>query len=517
MMFSKTAAVALAGAVAGVTLAAQAPFDSAHPSTPLGVTLSASSLDFARDDPEQVEGSKGQGKPDRSKPPAIGPAPSLTMPAIHKHKLSNGLAVWLVEHHEVPLAQVNLIVRSGSAADPIGKYGIGSLTAAMLDEGAGSRTALELADGLEFLGANLATTSTFDAAAIRLSVPVSKLAEALPLMSDVALRPMFPANELDRLRKERLTALLQARDNPAALIGIAFPRMVFGPTHRYGTSANGLPAAIESFTAADLQAFYRAHYRPDNSTLLIVGDVTAVTTMPLLEKAFGSWKVEGIAPLVAEVPMAAQLKSRQVYIIDKPDAPQSQVRIGWVGVPRLTADYAALEVLNTILGGSFTSRLNQNLREEHGYSYGASSAFDMRLSAGPFLAAAGVQSDKTAPAVQEFFNELNNIVKPIPDDELKKARNYVALGFPGEFETTGDLARKLEDLVVYNLPEDAYAKFVSAVTSVTSADLQKLAARYIQPDKMAVVVVGDRKSIEGPIRQLNLGPVSLITIDELFR
>jgi predicted Zn-dependent peptidase len=215
--------------------------------------------------------------------------------------------------------------------------------------------------------------------------------------------------------------------------------------------------------------------------------------------------------------MAAQLKSRQVYIIDKPDAPQSQVRIGWVGVPRLTADYAALEVLNTILGGSFTSRLNQNLREEHGYSYGASSAFDMRLSAGPFLAAAGVQSDKTAPAVQEFFNELNNIVKPIPDDELKKARNYVALGFPGEFETTGDLARKLEDLVVYNLPEDAYAKFVSAVTSVTSADLQKLAARYIQPDKMAVVVVGDRKSIEGPIRQLNLGPVSLITIDELFR
>ena len=224
-----------------------------------------------------------------------------------------------------------------------------------------------------------------------------------------------------------------------------------------------------------------------------------------------------MAPLVAEVPNAPQLKSRQVYIVDKPEAAQSQIRIGWVGVPRSTADYAALEVLNTILGGSFTSRLNQNLREKNGYSYGASSAFDMRLSAGPFLAAAGVQTDKTGEAVKEFFNELNRIVTLIPEDELNKAKNYVALGFPGEFETTGDLARKLEELVVYNLPDDTFAKFVAAVTSVTAADLQKLAARYIQPDKMAVVVVGDRKVIEGPIRQLNLGPVNFVTIDELFR
>jgi zinc protease len=458
-----------------------------------------------------------QDKPDRSKPPAIGPAPSLKMPAIQKQKLSNGLAVWIVEHHEVPLAQVNMIVRSGSGTDPIGKYGVGSLAAAMLDEGAGTRSALELADALEFLGANLSTASTFDSSSIRLSVPVSKLADALPLMADVTLRPTFPASELDRLKKERLTALLQARDNPAALIGIAFPRVLYGQTHRYGTSANGLPAAIEAFTVADLQAFYRAHYRPENSTLLVVGDVTPASVMPMLEKAFGAWKAEGMAPLVAEIPMAPQLKSRQIFIVDKPDAPQTQVRIGWIGVPRSTSDYAALEVLNTILGGSFTSRLNQNLREDHGYSYGASSTFDMRLSAGPFLAGAGVQSDKTGESVKEFFNELNRIGTPVPEDELKKAKNYVALGFPGEFETTGDLARKLEELVVYNLPEDTFAKFVSAVGSITAADLQKLAARYIQPDKMAVVVVGDRRVIEGPIRQLNLGPVNILTIDELFR
>ncbi|MEP6782033.1 MAG: pitrilysin family protein [Acidobacteriota bacterium] len=455
--------------------------------------------------------------PDRSKAPAIGPAPSLILPAIQKLKLSNGVPVWLVEHHEVPLAQINVIVRSGSAADPIGKYGVGSLTAAMLDEGAGTRSSLELADALEFLGANLSTTSSFDYSAVRVSVPVSKLADALPLMADVTLRPTFPATDLDRLRQERLTSLLQARDNPAALIQIAFPRVIFGPTHRYGTSANGLPPAIQAFTVADLQTFYRTHYRPDNATLLVVGDVTPASIMPILEKQFGSWKSEGMAPLVAAVPMAPQLKTRQVYIVDNPEAAQSQIRIGWVGVPRSTSDYAALEVLNTILGGSFTSRLNQNLREKNGYSYGASSSFDMRLSAGPFLAAAGVQTDKTGPAVGEFFNELNAIVKPIPADELAKAKNYVALSFPGEFETTGDLARKLEELVVYNLPDDTFANFVPAVNKVTAADLQRLAAQYIQPDKMAVVVVGDRKLIEAPIRQLNLGPINFITIDELFR
>ena len=456
-------------------------------------------------------------QPDRKQPPPLGPAPSLKLPTIQKQRLSNGLAVWIVEHHEVPLAQINLIVRSGSAADPIGKYGVGSLTAAMLDEGAGTRSSLDLADAIEFLGANLSTSSSFDASSIRMSVPVSKLAEALPLMSDVALRPSFPVSELDRLRKERLTGLLQARDNAGALIQLAFPRIVFGPTHRYGTSANGLPATIEALTVDDLKTFYRSHFRPDNATLLVVGDLAPATALPMLEKAFGNWKADGMAPLVADVPSAPQLTKRQVYLVDKPDAAQSQIRIGWVGVSRSTPDYAVLEVLNTVLGGSFTSRLNQNLREKNGYAYGASSGFDMRLSAGPFLASAGVQTDKTADALKEFFNELNGILTPVPPDELAKARNYVALGFPGEFETTGDMARKLEELVIYNLPDTTFSNFVPSVTAVTAADLQRAAARFIQPERMAVVVVGDLKLIEGPIRALNLGPITRVPVDSLFR
>ena len=456
-------------------------------------------------------------QPDRKQPPPLGPAPSLKLPAIQKQRLSNGLAVWIVEHHEVPLAQINLIVRSGSAADPIGKYGVGSLTAAMLDEGAGTRSSLDLADAIEFLGANLSTASSFDASSIRMSVPVSKLAEALPLMSDVALRPSFPVSELDRLRKERLTGLLQARDNAGALIQLAFPRIVFGPTHRYGTSANGLPATIEALTVDDLKTFYRSHFRPDNATLLVVGDLAPATALPMLEKAFGNWKADGMAPLVADVPNAPQLTKRQVYLVDKPEAAQSQIRIGWVGVSRSTPDYAVLEVLNTVLGGSFTSRLNQNLREKNGYAYGASSGFDMRLSAGPFLASAGVQTDKTADALKEFFNELNGILTPVPPDELAKARNYVALGFPGEFETTGDMARKLEELVIYNLPDTTFSDYVPCVTAVTAADLQRAAARFVQPERMAVVVVGDLKLIEGPIRALNLGPITRVPVDSLFR
>ena len=456
-------------------------------------------------------------QPDRKQPPPLGPAPALKLPAIQKQLLSNGLAVWIVEHHEVPLAQINLIVRSGSAADPIGKYGVGSLTAAMLDEGAGTRSSLDLADAIEFLGANLSTASSFDASSIRMSVPVSKLAEALPLMSDIALRPSFPVSELDRLRKERLTGLLQARDNAGALIQLAFPRIVFGPTHRYGTSANGLPATIEALTVDDLKTFYRSHFRPDNATLLVVGDLTPATALPMLERAFGNWKADGMAPLVADVPNAPQLTKRQVYLVDKPEAAQSQIRIGWVGVSRSTPDYAVLEVLNTVLGGSFTSRLNQNLREKNGYAYGASSGFDMRLSAGPFLAAAGVQTDKTADALKEFFNELNGILTPVPPDELAKARNYVALGFPGEFETTSDMARKLEELVIYNLPDTTFSDFVPSVTAVTAADLQRAAARFVQPERMAVVVVGDLKLIEGPIRALNLGPITRVPVDSLFR
>jgi zinc protease len=459
-------------------------------------------------------GSVDAQKPDRGAPPKPGAPPALKLPPIQKQKLSNGLAVWVVEQHEVPIAQVNLIVRAGSAADPAGDYGVASMTAAMLDEGAGGRSALDLADAIEFLGAQLGTTSTFDSSSVRLSTPVAKLPDALALMADVVMRPTFPAEELERLRKERLTRLLQARDDPAAIMEAAFPRLVFGTKHRYGTLAGGGAADVKALSLDDLRAFHRSFYRPEHATLLVVGDVTAASAMPALERAFGGWKGDGAAGVVTPVPAAAQLTKRQIYLIDKPGAAQSHIRIGWFGVPRSTPDYPTLQVLNTILGGSFTSRLNTNLRETHGYSYGAFSGFEERISPGAFSARAGVQTDKTAEALKEFFNELTGILKPIPGEELDKARNYVALGFPSEFETSGDLAQKMEEQVVHSLPDEYFPGFVRSVVQTTGAGVEKAAARYIQPDKFAVVIVGDRKVIEAGVRALNLGPMDVMTVDQ---
>ncbi len=459
--------------------------------------------------------SSGAQAPDRSAAPKPGPAPTLRLPQIQKRALTNGLPVWIAELHEVPVVQVSLVVRAGGAADPSGQYGLASLTAAMLDEGAGTRSALEIADAVDYLGADLSTSSGIDGATVRMHVPVARLGDALPIMADVALRPTFDPKELDRLRQERLTSLLQARDNPAAIASTAFPRIVFGPTHRYGTSGMGSGDALRAFTPDDLRRFHARQYVPSNTGLIVVGDIGAETVVPLLEKAFGGWKTSAAADATT-VPAAPQLTSRAVYLIDKPAAAQSQIRIGWVGVSRSTPDYFPIVVLNTILGGSFTSRLNQNLREQHGYAYGANSAFDMRASAGPFVAAAGVQTDKTAEALKEFFVELTGIGKPIPAEELAKAKNYIALGYPAEFETTRQIAGKLEEQFIYRLPDDYFSTFVARVLAVTADAVQRATDRYIQPDKFAVVVVGDRQKIEPGIAALNLGALKVVPLDEVM-
>jgi zinc protease len=454
--------------------------------------------------------------PDRSKPPASGPVPVLKLPPIQKRALANGLPVWIVEMPKVPVVQINLIVRAGAAADPAGKYGLASFTAAMLDEGAGKRDALDLADAIEFLGVSLSTGSSWDASTVGLFSPVSKLDEALPLMADVALHPAFSEKEVERLRKERLTGIVQQKDNPSAVASAAFARLVYGPRHRYGTPAMGNSVSNGEMTAKEMAAFHAQYYQPQNSHLLVVGDVKTDSILPKLEKVFGGWK-SGPALAKPSLGEATQHSVKQIYLIDRPGAAQSQIRIGWIGVPRNTPDFYVLEVLNTVLGGSFTSRLNQNLRERNGYSYGAGSVFDMRSSAGPFYASSGVQTDKTVEALKEFFNELNAIRVPIPADELERAKNYQALGFPAGFETTGSMASQLGELVVYGLNESLFTEYVPKVKAVTAAEAQRAANQYIQPDKFAVIVVGDLSKIEAPIRAAKLGPVRVVPIDEVMK
>lgn len=457
-----------------------------------------------------------QQAPDRSKPPAIGPAPALRLAPLEKHTLSNGLPVWLMEAHKVPTVHLELAIRTGVAADPPGKFGLASLTADMLDEGAGSRSALQISDAIDFLGAELTTAGSVDATYVDLHVPVTRLSEALPIMADVVERPTFPDAELQRLREERLASILEMQDDPEQLVQVAFPRVVFGATHRYGTPVIGTAASLKGLTAGDLKAFHGAQFRPANGVLVVAGDVSASAVLPMLEREFGGWKAASAGkPLRAGD--APQLTAQHVYLIDKPGAAQSQIRMGWIGVPRSTPDYFALRVLNTILGEAFTSRLNSNLREVHGYAYGASSRFDMRLSAGTFYATAGVQTDKTADAVREFFNELTRIHEPVPAAELEKAKNYLALLMPRMFETTRGTADALAQAWIYELPADFYTTFADRARGISAADVKRVADKYIQPDKFAVVIVGDRKTIEAGLKGLNLGPLTVIAPTDVFK
>ena len=325
------------------------------------------------------------------------------------------------------------------------------------------------------LGAELDTSSSSDASYVDLHVPVARLGDALPVMADVIAHPTFPDAELKRLREEALTALLEAEDDPAQLIQIAFPRLVYGTIAplRDAVDRNGNVAA--QFHARGSCGVSRVSVSPANATLVVTGDVTANTVVQMLERTIGQWKGSPAAAASPALTDAPQLTARQIYLIDKPGAAQSQIRIGWVGVARSTPDYFPLRVLNTILGGAFTSRLNQNLREQHGYAYGASSAFDMRRAAGPFFAAAGVQTDKTADALKEFFNELTRIHELVGAEELEKAKNYLSLLLPRNFETTRATANALAQIAVYDLPQDFYEAYGQHVRAVTTADVKRVA------------------------------------------
>jgi zinc protease len=453
---------------------------------------------------------------DRSHPPQPGPPLPLRLPAVERHSLSNGLPVVLVGMHEVPVAEVVLVVRAGDTADPPGREGLASMTADMLDEGAGGRDALALADAIDFLGATLETGAGWDASTVSLRVPVARLGDALPLMADVALRPDFPEKELPRLRKEALTDLLQARDVPGRIAARALAKAVFGEAHRYGRPETGDAASLSRFSTADLRAFHDERYTPAAATLVVVGDVAAGSLLPMLEEAFGAWKPPAGAPAAPGVPAPPQLERRTVWLVDRPGSVQSAIRLGRVGVSWADPHYAATEVMNTLLGGSFTSRLNENLRERHGYTYGARSVFVRHRTAGLFVALADVQTDKTAPALTEFMDELARIRTPATPDEAERARSYAAYRYPEQFETTQQVAGRIVEKVVYDLPDGFFEQFVPKALAVDAAAIQEAADAEVDPRKIAIVVVGDRSKVEAPLRALKLGTVRNLTVEDVM-
>jgi zinc protease len=456
---------------------------------------------------EPVAGANIPGQEWRKQQPGPGASSSLSLPVPRSFKLANGLTVMFVEQHNLPVVSANLVVLSGSERNPTDKPGLASFTADMLDEGTNKRSTLQIADDVAQIGATLQSGSSADQSTVSTRVLKKNVDAAFDLMSDVALNPSFTEKEIERVRKTRLTSIQQQRDNPNALANRVFYSTLFGDKHPYGFIELGTAESTKAITRDDMMSFWKAGYVPENSALVIAGDINESEVRTLAEKYFGKWSGKGTK---ATVPDATSSTGRKLIIVDKPGSPQTVLRVGQIGVPRSSPDYVPIQVMNTGLGGLFSSRINMNLREQHGYTYGAFSTFVFRRGAGPFLAGAGVRTDVTAPATREIFNELERIrAGDVTADELKTSKDAFARSLPGLFETTAQMVGSLSQLFVYNLPLDYYRTLPARIDAVTVADVRRAAEKYLSPDSMIIVAVGDRSKIEEEMKKLNLGAIEI--------
>jgi predicted Zn-dependent peptidase len=337
----------------------------------------------------------------------------------------------------------------------------------------------------------------------------SRFQEALSVLADVVMNPTFPEAELERVRRERLARVVQRSDMPAALADDAFAEVLYGAGHPYGAPLLGTQASLERLTRDDVAAFHRARYAPAQATLVVAGDLTRAALDSLLADALAGWTGRGVSP--PPPPPPPPPRGRSIYLVDKPGAAQSEVRVGHVAVARDTDAYYSLTVLNTVLGGSFTSRLNSKLREEKGYTYGAGSFFDMRRAPGPFQATAAVATPVTDSAVMDFVREIERMgAEPVPAAELERARNYLALRLPQRFESLDDVVRRLAELVTYDIPLDFWVGYVDGVEAVDETAVMEAARHMLDTGRTSIVIAGDRASIEEPLGALRLGPVVVL-------
>ena len=447
----------------------------------------------------------------RATPPKPGPAPKLSLPTAAEFKLNNGLRVLLVERHSLPIIAANLVTLTGSDANPIDRPGLSAFTSAMLQEGTKTRPALTLADDVDQIGATLNSASTSDFSQVTIRSLTRNEDAAFDLLSDVTLHPAFDAKDIERIRNQRITDILQEKDSPVVLSRKASYLALYGPNHPYGYLESGTEASNKSITRDDLEKFWRTGYDPGNSALVVVGDITEPQLKTEAEKYFGGWTGSVTAH---QPPPITNKPVRSILIIDKPDAPQTAVRFASIAAPRSTPDYVDLQVLNTALGGLFSSRLNMNLREQHGYTYGAFSIFLYRREAGPFVAGASVRTNVTAPAIKEMFGEIERIREgQITPDELTMSKGAFEQSLAGRFETSPETAATVGDLFVYNLPLNYYNTLPGKIDAVTAADVERVAKEYLKPDAMVVVAVGDKAKIEPEIKKLDLAPVANVDFD----
>ena len=448
---------------------------------------------------------------DRSRLPEPGPARPFAFPAIEKSTLPNGVRVWTVRHAQVPIISFDLLVRRGASADPPGKDGLAALTADMLDEGTGDRSAIAMHEALARLGAQFDTDIGSDATSVSVTVLARFARPALTLLADVVARPALRDDDFARVRQLRLHRLTQLRDMPGVVADRAFLKLLYGP-HPYGHSPIGSESTLAAMTVDDVRAFHAAAVRPSVATLIAVGDCDHRTVVELAAEAFGDWR-DGSADAATTdgaVPTAAALN-----IIPRPKAPQSELRIGHVAVPRDTPDYHALVLANTILGGQFVSRINLNLREDKGFTYGARTAFEFRRLPGPFVLQVSVQTTATARAIEESIGEIAGIrgPRPVTAEELALGIAALTRGYARNFETAEQIARAVMQLAMFDLPDDYFAQFVPAVSGVAAEDISRVMARHIDPARLTTLVVGDLDVVGADLGALGLGDAVVLPSD----
>ncbi len=447
---------------------------------------------------------------DRGRAPEPGPVKPFDFPDIARSRLDgdDSPEFLFARHGDLPLVTAELVIEAGAGVEPADQAGVAQLTAEALETGTTARDVDELAWALESLGVELATGVSWDGASVGVTVHADRLEPALELLAEIVRRPSFPAAQVERLRDERLADILQRRKEPRALAADASNRFIFHDNVPYGRPLIGLEPTVRSLDPDALAAFHRDRYRGGSAALIVTGHIDEHRARSIAADTFADWRAEPAEDLEFEV--TPRIEETTVFIVDRPGSVQSEIRLGHVGVDRHHRDYFPLLVMNTMLGGAFTSRLNMNLRERHGFTYGVRSGFAMRRRPGPFTVDVAVATDVTARAIEEALNEIRGLQDQGPTaEELDNTRDYLRGVLPLRLQTTGALASRIAEMVVFDLPPDYFHRYRDRIGQVTHDDVHRVAREAIGLDRMAIVIVGDADAIAEPIGKLGLGPLEV--------
>jgi len=450
---------------------------------------------------------------DRKKIPPPAKAPELRVPAWTRTTLPNGADLIVSEKHDLPLVSFSITFLGGAnqfeAAD---RTGLAGITASMMSEGTKSRDGEALSNALQLLGTSVSASVGGESGAISFVSTTSKFPQTLDILADMLVNSTFPADALERIRAQRLVALTQARAQPGAIASRVFPRVLYGTSHPYGRIVT--ETSLKAVTRDDVARFHGEYFQPGRALITIVGDVTGAAVRPVVEKALAAWPKAGSRPMFS-YPTVPERQKSTIYLVDRAGAAQSTMAIGHPGPPRSTPDYYAMQVMNTMLGGMFQSRLNANIREEKGYSYGVSSGFAFGKGPGAFRTGGDIVGEKTDAALGEFMKELRGILgaRPVTDEELQTAKDSLIQRLPATFASVSAINGAITSIWVQGLPDDYYQQYAKAIAAVTTDDVLRVAKKYIDIDRLAIVIVGDRASIEAPLKAANIAPITYLDIE----